>query len=130
VSAVRVLIADDDAMIRDVLQEVLDAEPDIEVVAVAADAEEAIRLAGQARPAVAVLDIRMPGGGGARAAREIAERFPGTAILAFSAYTDRLAMAELRTAGVSEYLAKGVPNTRIVDTVRRLGRLSPGEPAC
>lgn len=128
-SGVRVLIADDDAMIRDVLKEVLETEPDIEVVAVAADAEEAIRLAGQVRPAVAVLDIRMPGGG-ARAAREIAVRFPGTAILAFSAYTDRLAMAELRTAGVSEYLAKGVPNTQIVDTVRRLGRLSPGEPAC
>ncbi len=126
-SGLRVLIADDDDMIRDVLKDVLDTEADIEVVAVAADAEEAIRLAGQVRPAVAVLDIRMPGGG-AHAAQEIAERFPGTAILAFSAYTDRLSMAQLRTVGVFEYLTKGVPNTQIVDTVRRLGRLRTGEP--
>jgi DNA-binding NarL/FixJ family response regulator len=125
VTEVRVLISDDDKMIRDVLKEVLDEQPGIAVVAVAGDADEAIRLAEHHRPAVAVLDVRMPGGGGARAAREIVRRSPGTAILAFSAYADRASMAGLAAAGVTEYLVKGVPNETIVATVRRLG----GEPA-
>ena len=119
---VRVLISDDDEMIRDVLREVLDEQPDIAVVAVAADADEAIRLAEHHRPTVAVLDVRMPGGGGARAAREIARRSPGTAILAFSAYADRASIAGLGAAGVTEYLVKGVPNATLVEAVRRLGR--------
>lgn len=116
------LISDDDEMIRTILKEVLDEEPDIAVVAVAGDADEAIRLAEHHRPAVAVLDVRMPGGGGARAAREIARCSPDTAILAFSAYADRVSMAGLAAAGVTEYLVKGVPNTKIVEAVRRLGR--------
>jgi DNA-binding NarL/FixJ family response regulator len=122
VTEVRVLISDDDEMIRAVLKEVLDEEPDIAVVAVASDADEAIRLAEHHRPAVAVLDVRMPGGGGARAAREIARCSPDTAILAFSAYADRASMAGLAAAGVTEYLVKGVPNTKIVEAVRRLGQ--------
>ncbi|MGW5720263.1 response regulator [Amycolatopsis sp. NPDC003865] len=123
-TAVRVLISDDDEMIRAVLKEVLDSEADIAVVAVAEDADEAIRLAERHRPAVAVLDVRMPGGGGARAAREIARCSPDTAILAFSAYADRASMAGLAAAGVAEYLVKGVPNAKIVEAVRRLGRTS------
>lgn len=116
------LISDDDEMIRDVLKEVLDEEPGIAVVAVAVDADEAIRLAEHHRPTVAVLDVRMPGGGGARAAREIARLSPDTAILAFSAYADRAAVAGLAAAGVTEYLVKGVPNVKIVEAVRRLGQ--------
>jgi DNA-binding NarL/FixJ family response regulator len=122
VTEVRVLISDDDELIRAVLKEVLDEEPDIAVVAVAGDVDETIRLAEHHRPAVAVLDVRMPGGGGARAAREIARCSPDTAILAFSAYADRASMASLAAAGVTEYLVKGVPNVTIVEAVRRLGR--------
>jgi DNA-binding NarL/FixJ family response regulator len=124
-SELRVLISDDDVMIREVLKDVLDAESDIAVVAVAADVDEAIRLAEHHRPTVAVLDVRMPGGGGARAAREIARRSPGTAILAFSAYADRASIAGLAAAGVTEYLVKGAPNAAIVEAVRRLGRQPP-----
>jgi DNA-binding NarL/FixJ family response regulator len=124
-SELRVLISDDDVMIREVLKDVLDAESDIAVVAVAADVDEAIRLAEHHRPAVAVLDVRMPGGGGARAAREIARLSPGTAILAFSAYADRASIAGLAAAGVTEYLVKGAPNATIIDAVRRLGRQPP-----
>ncbi|MDS0137201.1 response regulator [Amycolatopsis sp. NPDC004772] len=122
----RVLISDDDVLIRDVLKEVLDAEDGIAVVAVAGDADEAILLAERHRPAVAVLDVRMPGGGGARAAREIVRRSPDTAILAFSAYADRASIAGLAAAGVTEYLVKGAPNTAIVEAVRRLGGQAAG----
>lgn len=120
----RVLVADDDPMIREALREVLDAQPDLEVVAVAKDADEAIELTGQHEPAVVVLDVRMPGGGGARAAREIGPRSPSTRILAFSAYADAQVIAEMRDVGVSEYLLKGVANAEIVAAVRRLGSRS------
>ncbi|HEY7594036.1 MAG TPA: response regulator transcription factor [Actinophytocola sp.] len=117
----RVLISDDDPMIRDALREVLDAEPDIDVVGVAADADEAIALAARHAPAVVVLDVRMPGGGGPRAAREILGRAPGTRILAFSAYDDSGTVAEMTRAGIAEYLLKGASNIEIVAAVRRAG---------
>jgi DNA-binding NarL/FixJ family response regulator len=118
----RILISDDDPMICEVLREVLEAEPDLDVVAVAQDADEAIDLAARHTPNVAVLDMRMPGGGGARAAREIRRQSPVTRILAFSAYADQGAVTDMAHAGAAEYLLKGVPNDAIVAAVRRLGR--------
>jgi DNA-binding NarL/FixJ family response regulator len=115
-----VLIGDDEPMIRDVVREVLEAEPDFDVVAVAGDAEEAIRLAERHRPAVAILDVRMPCGGGIRAAREIRWRSPRTRIMAFSAYGDLAVVEDMRSAGAAEYLLKGVPNADLVAAVRRL----------
>jgi DNA-binding NarL/FixJ family response regulator len=115
----RVLIADDDAMIRDVLRDVLDNEADLEVVAVARDAVEAVALAERHAPAVALLDVRMSGGGGVTAALEILRRSPSTRILAFSAYQDAAAMQEMAGAGAVEYLVKGIPNVEIVAAVRR-----------
>lgn len=117
---VRVLISDDDPMIRDALRDVLESEADIAVVAVARDADEAIALAERHSPAVAVLDVRMPGGGGPRAAREILQRSPETRILAFSAYDDVSTVAEMTQAGISEYLMKGAPNVEIIAAVRRV----------
>jgi DNA-binding NarL/FixJ family response regulator len=117
----RVLISDDDPMIRDALREVLEAEPDILVVGVAGDADEAIALAEEHAPAVVLLDVRMPGGGGPRAARVILENAPKTRILAFSAYDDSGTVAEMMRAGSVEYVLKGAPNTEIVAAVRRAG---------
>lgn len=114
-------------MIREALREVLQAEADIEVVGVARDTDEAIALAQQHAPSVAVLDVRMPGGGGPQAAREIHRRLPTTRILAFSAYADTPAVAEMKRVGVSDYLVKGVRNAEIVAAIRRLGRAAPGE---
>ncbi|MEW9531037.1 response regulator transcription factor [Microbispora sp. NPDC049125] len=115
-----VLVGDDEPLIREVLCELLEREPDVDVVAVARDAEEAILLAELHTPAVAILDMRMPGGG-VHAAREIRERSPGTRIMAFSAYGDIGSVEEMRRAGVTDYLLKGLPNTEIVAAVRRLG---------
>lgn len=117
-----VLVSDDDPMIRDALCEVLAAEPDLDVVASAADAEEAIELAARFTPAVAVLDVWMPHGGGSRATREIRLRSPGTRILIFSAHDQRGIVHELKRLGADEYLIKGTPNNEIVAAIRRLGR--------
>lgn len=118
---VRVLVADDDPMIRLALSEVLAAETDLRVVAIAEDAVQAIALAEQHAPDVAVLDVRMPGGGGTHAAREIRVRSPRTQLLAFSAYDDSGTVDELMRLGVREYLIKGVTNAEIVAAVRRAG---------
>lgn len=117
-----VLISDDDPMIREAMREVIDAEPDLKVVAVARDADEAISLAERHTPAVAILDVRMPGGGGTRAARGIRQRSPQTRLLAFSAYSDTAAIAEMRRVGVTEYLLKGAANAELVTAIRRLGQ--------
>lgn len=117
----RVLVADDDPMIRLALSEVLDAEADLQVVAIAEDAPQAVSLAETHTPDVAVLDVRMPGGGGAHAAKEIRIRSPRTQLLAFSAYDDSGTVDELKRLGVREYLIKGVTNAEIVAAVRRAG---------
>jgi DNA-binding NarL/FixJ family response regulator len=119
--AVQVLVADDDPLIRMALSEVLAAEADLNVVAIAKDAEEAVDLAVAHGPDVAVLDVRMPGGGGTHAAREIRLRSPRTQLLAFSAYDDSGAAEELLRLGVREYLIKGITNAEIVAAVRRAG---------
>lgn len=118
----RVLICDDDPMIRLALHDLIAAEPDLDVVGVAEDADQAISLAERLAPGVVVLDVRMPGGGGTRAAREIRLRSPDARILAFSAYADRTVVAEMRRVGAAEYLLKGVSNDEIVAAVRRVGR--------
>lgn len=118
---VRILVADDDPTIRLALSEVLAAEADLQVVAIAEDAIQAVALAEAHDPDVAVLDVRMPGGGGRHAAREIRVRSPRTQLLAFSAYDDSGTVDELKRLGVREYLIKGVTNAEIVAAVRRAG---------
>jgi DNA-binding NarL/FixJ family response regulator len=117
----RVLVADDDPMLRMALSEVIAAEPDLYVVATAADAQEAADLAERHSPDVAVIDVRMPRGGGSRATREIRTRSPRTQLLAFSAYDDSGAAEELKRLGVREFLVKGITNAEIVAAVRRAG---------
>jgi len=121
---VRVLIADDDPRIRRVMELFLEREG-LEVAAVAADAEEAIRLAAAERPDVALLDIRMPGGGGPAAARGIAALSPETRIVAHSALEDREPVLEMLRAGAVGYLLKGMDPEELAEATRRAAR---GEP--
>lgn len=103
---IRVLIADDDDRVRLGLATLLGEEEGIAVVALAATAGEAVSLAAEHRPHVAFLDVRMPGGGAA-AARGIAEVSPTTRVVACSAFDDPAAQREMRDAGAVRYLAKG-----------------------
>jgi PAS domain S-box-containing protein len=118
---VRVIIADDDAAIRDVLDELLSKFDDIDVAGVASEIEHAVALARTVQPDVAIIDVRMRGGGpaGTRAIREVA---PGCAVLAFSAYQERASVLEMLLAGASGYLVKGAPPTEIVEATRRAAR--------
>ncbi len=119
---IRVLVADDDEPLRTALCDLMTEQPDLEVVAVAADARAAVELAKSEQPDVALLDIRMGGGGGPQAAREIAIISPDTRVLGLSAYEDRASVIEMLSAGAVGYLVKGVLADEIVDAIRRAAR--------
>lgn len=121
-TATRVMIADDDANIRDALRELLESEDGLEVVAVAADAVEAVEAAEREHPDIAILDVKMPGGGGPRAARGILAGSPHTRIVALSAYGDRASILEMLRAGAAAYLVKGSMPDEVTQTIQRVLR--------
>jgi len=121
-ASTRVLIADDDANIRDALRELLESEDGLEVVAVATDAVEAIDGAAREHPDVAIIDVKMPGGGGPEAARGILAESPRTRIVALSAYGDRASILEMLRAGAAAYLVKGSMPDEVTQTIQRVLR--------
>jgi DNA-binding NarL/FixJ family response regulator len=102
----RVLIADDDPDVRAALTAQL--APGFDVVGTAADTDEAIALAAEHQPDVAIVDVQMPGGGGLRATREIRGAAPGTTIVALSADESERVVLEMLKAGAVTYIRKGV----------------------
>ena len=118
----RILIADDDANIREALRELLECEDGLEVVGVAEDAIQAVEVAARERPDVAILDVKMPGGGGPHAARGILAESPLTRIVALSAYGDRASILEMLSAGATAYLVKGSMPDEVTQTIQRVLR--------
>lgn len=118
----RILIADDDPSMRSALGEMLGSEPGYEVIGLAADPEGAIDLAGAQRPDVAILDVKMPGGGGVRAAEGIRDASPSTRILALSAWDDRETVRRMRRAGASGYLVKGSAPDDLFEVIEKVTR--------
>lgn len=124
--SIRVLIADDSQHSREALRALIGLEPDLEVVGAAADVEEAINLANQHAPDVAIVDVRMPGGGGRRAAEGIAVASPTTTVIALSAYDDARSVLEMFEGGVREFIAKDAPTEAVIDAIRRGARKLKG----
>lgn len=108
VRRVRVLVADDDPTFRAALEYLLNNTPGVELVAAASDAEVAIRDACRLLPDVAILDVKMPQGGGPRAAREILQCSPRTRLIAHSVYRDVDSVRTMADAGCATYLVKGL----------------------
>ncbi|MFJ1579492.1 response regulator [Streptomyces sp. NPDC088147] len=103
---IRVLLADDEAMIRAGVRAILDAAPGIEVVAEAADGHEAVELTLRHRPDVAVLDIRMPRLDGLRAAEELRRTAPDTALVMLTTFSEDAYITQALGSGVSGFLLK------------------------
>jgi DNA-binding NarL/FixJ family response regulator len=131
-STTRILLADDHALVRRGLRLILDAEPDLTVVAEASDGAEAVDIAaassGTASPGevdLAILDIAMPRMTGIQAAREISRRAPGIRILMLSMYDNEQYFFESLKAGASGYVLKSVADRDLLEACRAAMR---GEP--
>lgn len=116
--ALRVLVADGSSFFRDTLQVTLRGIADFDVVAVAGTADDAIRLAAQHQPAVAVVDVHLSGDG-LHAIRRMHQKTPTIKLVALCGLIDAPSEAELRELGVVEYVIKGVPTHKIVAAIRR-----------
>jgi two-component system, NarL family, response regulator LiaR len=117
-SAIRVLIADDHALVREGTRRMLEQEADMQVVGEAGDGEETVKLACELKPDVAIVDISMPKLDGIEATKQIKERCPSVTILILSAYDDDQFIFSLLEAGAAGYLLKSVRSREFVDAVR------------
>ena len=127
--AIRVLIADDDAGVREGLVDLLSSEEDMEVVASAEDAESAIEIAAALRPDIAVVDVKMPGGGGPEATRGIRAASPVTRVVAYSVHDDPTSIRSMIRAGARSYVVKDAPIEEVLEAIREAsvgrGHLAP-----
>ena len=124
-TATRVLIADDHAMVRRGLRLILDAEPDLKVVAEAGDGSQALELAGENALDLAVLDVAMPRMTGLQAAAELSRRRPELRLLMISMYDNEQYLYEALKAGASGYVLKTAADRDLVAACRATMR---GEP--
>ncbi len=115
---IKILIADDHALVREGTRQILEQEPDLSVVAEAGDGEEAVRLAGIFKPDVAIIDIAMPKLDGIEATKQIKTLYPTIAVLILSAYDDDQFVFSLLEAGAAGYLLKSVRGHELMDAVR------------
>ena len=117
---IRILIADDHAVVREGTRQILEQESDLEVVAEAGDGEEAVRLSGSSKPDVAIIDIAMPKLDGIEATRQIKALYPTIGVLILSAYDDDQFVFSLLEAGAAGYLLKSVRGSELIDAVRAI----------
>ncbi len=115
---IRVLIADDDPDILDVLTRVIEDDVAMTLVGAATRAEEAIQLATEHQPDVALIDVRMPGGGGPTATRSIRRRSPSTKVIAFSTFEAPETVTSMLESGACGYVSKGDSALDIVRAIR------------
>jgi DNA-binding NarL/FixJ family response regulator len=115
---ISVLLADDQALVRGGLRLILDAEPDIEVIAEAADGGQAIDEALQARPDVVLMDIRMPALDGIQATRQLIPQLPATRVVMLTTFDLDDYIVDAFRAGASGFLLKTAPPQQLVAAVR------------
>ena len=117
---VRVFLLDDHEIVRRGIRQLLEGEPDIEVVGESGTAEEAVRCIAALRPDVAILDARLPDGSGIDVCRAVRSQDPSIRALILTSYDDDEALFAAIMAGAAGYLLKQVRGTDLVETVRRV----------
>ncbi|MBN9156877.1 response regulator transcription factor [Microbacterium sp.] len=115
---IRIVLADDQAIIRDGLETVLGLVDDVEVVGTAADGAEAVALVAATRPDVALMDLRMPVLDGAAATRRVTAETPGTAVLVLTTFADDADIVAALRAGARGYLTKDAGRAELAAAIR------------
>jgi DNA-binding NarL/FixJ family response regulator len=121
-SKIRVLLADDHAVLREATAELVDHQPDMVVVGQSGTGEDTVRLARQLHPDVVVMDLAMPRGNGLAATSHIVGECPGTRVLVLTAHGDRDHVIPLLEAGATGYLPKTVSLNELLDAIRAASR--------
>ncbi len=117
----RILIADDHSVVRAGLRALLESRDGLHVVAEAGSGEEAIKLANEYHPDVAVLDIRMPGLSGIDACRKIVETVDGCRVIMLTSYAEDDLLVAAIDAGASGYVLKRIGDDELINSVERVG---------
>lgn len=121
-SLLRILIADDHPFVRTGLRHVLEEHPEFKIAGEAADGREAVRLAEQEHPDVAVLDIGMPNLNGIEAARQISESLPGVSIIMLSMHSDEAYVLRSLKAGARAFLLKQSAESDLIAAVKAVSQ--------
>jgi two-component system response regulator NreC len=119
---IRLLLADDHAILRSGLKLLINAQADMEVVSEAPDGDQAVQAARDTKPDVALLDLTMPGSGGMRALEEIARCCPATRVLVLSMHDDPAYLRTVLAAGASGYVLKRAVDTELLAAIRAVHR--------
>ncbi|KRT75702.1 MAG: LuxR family transcriptional regulator [Armatimonadetes bacterium CSP1-3] len=119
---VKILIADDHAIVREGIRMILEAQPDFEVVGEAEDGDEAVRLARKLAPEVVVMDISMPKLNGVEATQAIREGLPGVHVLILTMHEEQSYLFQLLRLGAAGYVLKRAAATDLVEAVRAAHR--------
>ena len=117
-TTIRVVLADDDARVRETLRDLLAEHPDIEVVSEAADGRAALERAGEFEPALVLMDVVMSGMGGIEATHLLRAALPSVKVIALSLHEDRQFVAAMRAAGASGYLLKDRVHEELARSLR------------
>jgi len=118
VSKIRVLIADDHGVVAEGLKHLVEAQPDMEVIACVSDGREAVRLAREAQPDVVLMDLSMPELNGADATRAIVKHDPRCRVIVLSMYAEREYVRRALKAGALGYVVKRSAAKELVDAIR------------
>ena len=121
-ASIRVLIADDHAVLRAGLRMLIGAQRDMEVVAEAGDGDEALRKTLETRPDVALIDITMPGGGGIKAIGRIRQESPTTRVLVLTMHDVPAYLRSALAAGASGYVVKSAADSELLSAIRSVHR--------
>ncbi len=116
--AIRVLLADDHAVLRAGLRVLLNNEPDIDVIGEAGDGEEALRAIAQLQPAIIVLDLMMPNVKGLDIIEQITETYPHTRVLVLTMHADTQYIRHVMKAGGAGYVLKSSADTELIKAIR------------
>jgi two-component system, NarL family, response regulator NreC len=119
---IRILLADDHALVRQGFRMILEAQPDMEIVGQAGNGREAVELAEKLHPDVVVMDVAMPELNGTEATRRLAASTPRTRVLALSMHKDSVYVREILRAGARGYLLKDSGDTDLVAAVRAVAK--------